>query len=83
MTTVVWGSTKKPVTSQRLAEAVEQNFPEEGMLYVGYPVLSAADGVLSIDALWASPAHGLVIFHLVEGRNVEATAKFKMNLQTT
>ena len=70
MTNVIWGSTKKPVTSQRLAEVIEKNFKEEGFLYIGYPVLSAAEGVNSIDALWVSPQRGLVIFHLIEGRDI-------------
>ncbi|KRB42064.1 DEAD/DEAH box helicase [Phenylobacterium sp. Root700] len=86
MTTVVWGSTKKPVTSQRLAEAIEGNFPEEGMLYIGYPVLSAADGANSVDALWVSPGHGLVIFHLVEGRDIgdyrDVQDEYANNLET-
>ncbi|MCS3729638.1 DEAD/DEAH box helicase [Bradyrhizobium betae] len=86
MTIVVWGSTKKPVTSLRLAEAIEQNFPEEGMLYIGYPVLSASDGASSIDALWISPKRGLIIFHLVEGRDVgsyqEVQDEFANNLET-
>ncbi|MCK1616599.1 DEAD/DEAH box helicase [Bradyrhizobium sp. 159] len=86
MTTVVWGSTKKPVTSLRLAEAIEQHFPEEGMLYIGYPVLSGSDGASSIDALWVSPGHGLIIFHLVEGRDIggyrEIQDEFANNLET-
>jgi superfamily I DNA and RNA helicase len=67
MTDVIWGSTKKPVTSQRLAELVEAEFPSQGMLYVGYPVLAGSEGVSSVDALWVSPAHGIVIFHVMEG----------------
>jgi superfamily I DNA and RNA helicase len=67
MTDVVWGSTKKPVTSQRLAELIEANFNEPGVLYVGYPVLAGTDGVSSVDALWISPEHGIVLFQLVEG----------------
>lgn len=70
MTEVIWGSTTKPVASQRLAAMVEQTFPERGVLYVGYPVLSGSEGVNSVDALWVSPAHGVVIFHLVEGQEI-------------
>jgi len=86
MTTVVWGSTRKPVTSQRLAALIEQNFTAEGVLYIGYPVLSAAEGVNSIDALWVSPAHGLIIFQLIEGRAIdgyeEVQDEFANNLET-
>ena len=72
MTEVIWGSTRKPVASQALAEQIQGAFPDEGVLYVGYPVLSAPDGANSIDALWVSPAHGVVIFDLVEGREVDS-----------
>lgn len=72
MTEIVWGSTRKPVASRQLARLIEKNFAdEEGFLYVGYPVLSAAEGVNSIDALWVSPRRGVVIFHVVEGRGLE------------
>jgi superfamily I DNA and RNA helicase len=86
MTEIIWGSTRKPVTSQRLAAQFDAAFPGEGVLYVGYPVLSAAEGVNSIDALWVSPEHGVVIFHLVEGRELgeyEAIQdEFANNLET-
>lgn len=72
MTEIVWGSTRKPAASRSLADAIERLYgAEEGFLYVGYPVLSAAEGVNSIDALWVSPAHGVVIFHVVEGRDID------------
>jgi superfamily I DNA and RNA helicase len=71
MTEVIWGSTRKPIASQALAQQIEAAFPEEGVLYVGYPVLSAPDGANSIDALWVSPEHGVVIFDLIEGREVD------------
>ncbi|EJT04153.1 ATP-binding domain-containing protein [Rhizobium sp. CCGE 510] len=86
MTEIVWGSTRKPVASQSLAAHIEASFGEEGVLYVGYPVLSAAEGVNSIDALWVSPAHGIVIFHLVEGRDAsgfeDIQDEFANNLET-
>jgi len=67
MTEVIWGSTRKPISSQRLAAQLEAAFPEQGVLYIGYPVLSGAEGATTVDALWVSPAHGVVIFHLIEG----------------
>lgn len=71
MTEIIWGSTKKPIASQALAEQIEGGFPGEGVLYVGYPVLSAPEGANSIDALWVSPAHGVVIFDLIEGLDLD------------
>lgn len=86
MTSLVWGSARKPVASQILAEVIERNFPGEGVLYIGYPVLSAAEGVNSIDALWISPSKGLVIFQIIEGRDVsgydEAQDEYANNLET-
>ncbi|WJY17918.1 ATP-binding domain-containing protein [Alteriqipengyuania flavescens] len=70
MTQVIWGSTEKPVTSQRLAEVITEAGNASGLLYVGYPVLAGADDVSSIDALWISPEKGVVIFHLVEGVDI-------------
>lgn len=71
MTDIIWGSTKKPVVSQRLAQLIDKAFPDAGVLYIGYPVLSAAEGVNSIDALWVSPEHGVIIFDLVEGKDID------------
>jgi hypothetical protein len=86
MTDIIWGSTRKPVASQRLAAQMKDAFPEDGFLYVGYPVLSAAEGVNSIDALWVSPEHGVVIFHLIEGRDTAGYAEiqdeYANNLET-
>lgn len=86
MTDVIWGSTRKPVTSQQLATRIEGAFPEEGVLYVGYPVLSGSEGVRSVDALWVSPAHGVVIFHIVESVDPtgfeEVQDEFANNLET-
>jgi len=51
MTTVVWGSTRNPVASQRLAALIEQNFLDEGVLYIGDVPLSfhpAATRVLGL-----------------------------------
>lgn len=71
MTDVVWGTNEKPVTSQRLATLIEQNFPGDGLLYVGYPVLAGADDVSSVDDLWVSPQKGVVMFQLLEGAEAE------------
>ena len=87
MTEIVWGSTRKPVASRSLANAIERHYKNDpGFLYVGYPVLSAAEGVNSIDALWVSPEHGIIIFHMIEGRETagyEAIQdEFANNLET-
>ncbi|HVJ52507.1 MAG TPA: ATP-binding domain-containing protein [Aliidongia sp.] len=86
MTDVIWGSTRKPVTSQRLAALLKGAFPEKGVLYVGYPVLLGEEGAKSVDALWISPLHGAVIFHLIEGADIgdfqNIQDEFANNLET-
>lgn len=75
MVTTVWGSTKKPVASQRLAEFFDTNVVDDGYLYVGYPIIATPDGAYPIDALWVSPTKGIVIFNLVEGRDLPDVAE--------
>jgi superfamily I DNA and RNA helicase len=86
MTDVIWGSTRKPVTSRQLATQIDEAFPGSGVLYVGYPLLSGAEGVSSVDALWVSPDHGVVIFHILEGIDTtgfeEVQDEFANNLET-
>lgn len=69
---IIRGSARKPVSTQRLVEIIEKDFADlEGVLYVGYPVLSSSDESVSIDALLISRAHGVVAINLVEGRDAE------------
>lgn len=66
---IIKGSARKPVSTERLIELVEKSFKnEDGVLYVGYPVLSSSDESVSIDALLISKRHGLVAINLIEGR---------------
>ena len=67
---IVRGSTQKPATSGLLAEvAVDAFSSEEGVLYIGYPILSSADGRETIDALWISKRRGLIAIQMIEGRD--------------
>lgn len=69
---VIKGSNKKPGASAQLLDIVKKNFEdEEGVLYIGYPVLATADGREAIDALWISRERGLIAIHMVEGRDAE------------
>ena len=77
MVTTIWGTTNKPVSSQRLAEFFDKHVDDEGYLYVGYPIIATPDGAYPIDALWISPSKGVVIFNLVEGRDVEDYEEFQ------
>ncbi len=71
MVNIIWGSTKKPVASQQLADFFNDHGADlGGELYIGYPIIAAPEGAFPIDALWVSPESGLVIFCLVEGMDV-------------
>lgn len=66
---IIRGSARKPVSTDRLVEIFEAEFTDkEGVLYVGYPVLSSTDESVSIDALLISRDHGVVAINLIEGK---------------
>jgi hypothetical protein len=67
MVNIIRGTSKKPVSSRRLAEYFETRNDIEGILYIGYPIIGTPQGGYQIDALLVSEQHGLIIFHLVEG----------------
>lgn len=71
MVSTIWGTTKKPVSSQRLADFFANKSEYEGYLYIGYPIIGTPEGAYPIDAIWISPTRGVVLFHLIEGRDVE------------
>lgn len=72
MVNIVWGTTKKPVVSQQLADFFQARLQHfSGDLYVGYPIIAAPDGAFPIDAVWISPEKGILIFCLIEGRSIE------------
>ncbi len=72
MISVIWGTTRKPVSSQQLAEYIQNNKPDlDGELYIGYPIIAAPEGAYPIDALLISREKGLVIFSLVEGTRLD------------
>ena len=71
MTDVIRGSTEKPVASEAVATLIEENFPGEGVLYIGYPVLANLIDVISVDALWISPERGVILFQIIEGDSAE------------
>jgi superfamily I DNA and RNA helicase len=72
MINVIWGTTRKPVSSQQLAEYIQNNKPDlDGELYIGYPIIAAPEGAYPIDALLISREKGLVIFSLVEGTRLD------------
>ena len=69
MIDTIWGSTNKPVASKQLSAALEP-LGINGSLYIGYPIIGSPEGPFPIDALLLSPEKGMIVFHLVEGREL-------------
>ncbi|WEF30921.1 DEAD/DEAH box helicase [Pseudoduganella chitinolytica] len=70
MITTIWGTTKKPISSQRLADFFQENPQLTGTLYLGYPVIGTPEGAFPIDAIWINEEKGIILFNLVEGRSL-------------
>lgn len=68
--TITRGTNDKPVASQALIAAVRKVSGLRGQLFLGYPIIGAADGKHPIDAVLVSPDHGVVAFDLVEGKDL-------------
>ncbi|HEY9866963.1 MAG TPA: ATP-binding domain-containing protein [Candidatus Obscuribacterales bacterium] len=70
MVNVIRGDLDKPVSSKRLAEYFESKSDIDGTLYLGYPIIGTSEGGYQIDALLVSKQHGIVIFNIIEGKNI-------------
>lgn len=71
MVTIITGTTKKPTSSELLKKFFHSHSELDGYLYIGYPIIGTVDGAFPIDGLWVSPDKGLVIFNLIEGKDIE------------
>ena len=60
---IVFGENAGTIPAQSL-QAELQNLNVSGTLYLGYPVLSTADGKVLVDALLVSENHGVLAFDL-------------------
>jgi hypothetical protein len=63
MTTIIRGTTTKPVASERLASFFTAAGYLGGFLYIGYPIIGTSEGPYPIDALWVDPAKGFPTIH--------------------
>ena len=71
MVNIIMGATNKPLASEKLKEYFQNNNQFQGELYIGYPIIGTVEGAYSIDALWISKDKGLVIFNLIENKNID------------
>ncbi|HHY74167.1 MAG TPA: ATP-binding domain-containing protein [Bacillus bacterium] len=67
MITVVRGSSEKYVTADQLANYFEHRRDLNGILYIGYPIITTTSGSQEIDALLVSKEYGIIIFDMVVG----------------
>lgn len=71
MVNIVMGATQKPLACEKLKKFFSEHNNLDGYLYIGYPIIATNEGGYPIDALWISEVHGLVIFNLIENKNIE------------
>lgn len=71
MIEIIKGTTKTPVSSQRLVGILEPEQQLNGQLYIGYPIFSTPEGRYPIDAILISPVNGVIIFHIIEGTTLQ------------
>lgn len=70
MIQIIHGSTNKPASVSGLVNFFKEISSLEGILYIGYPVIGTSGGAFSIDALLVSPQKGLIIFDLIENKDI-------------
>jgi len=70
MTTIITGTTNKPMAAEQLRLFFNNRPGYSGYLYIGYPIIGTVNGAYPIDALWVSSEKGVVIFNLVEGKDL-------------
>lgn len=66
MIEIIKGTNQKPNASNSLVAFFSQT-ELDGVLYVGYPLISTPNGKEGIDAIWISQQKGIVLFNLIEG----------------
>lgn len=66
----ITGTTNKPISSERLKDFFLTHSEYSGYLYIGYPIIGTVEGAYPIDAIWVSKEKGVIIFNLVEGKQL-------------
>lgn len=70
MVTTITGTTNKPISSDRLKSFFSSHDEYSGFLYIGYPIIGTVEGAYPIDAIWVSKEKGVVVFNLIEGKQL-------------
>ncbi|HAW58097.1 MAG TPA: helicase, partial [Bacteroidales bacterium] len=71
---IIKGSTQKPVSSERLINALK-DINIKGTMYVGYPIFSTPEGRYPIDAILIFPSKGVIVIDLIEGTTIPSNYK--------
>src|SRR4051812_48663696 len=66
MLDIVTGQRRNVMATGQLVRALE-NADLSGTLYIGYPILSSADGTRIVEGLLTCQEHGVIAFDLVDG----------------
>lgn len=77
MLTIITGTTRKIQAGKSLKSFFESRPDLEGYLYIGYPIIGSINGGYPIDSLWVSKQYGLVIFNLVENKDISKYEEFQ------
>lgn len=67
---IAFGASGKPAASESLVRFFKEKSDYDGHVFIGYPIINTPDGPYPLDALWVSKKHGLVIFDLIEGKEL-------------
>ena len=70
MIEIIYGSINKPASVSVLINYFKDLKTLDGILYTGYPVINTGSGALYIDAMLISPQKGLIIFVLIENKDI-------------
>lgn len=70
MINTVWGTNQKPIASRQLSTLLESISTLEGTLYIGYPIIGTPEGPYPFDALLLSPDKGVIVFSIIEGKEL-------------
>ena len=64
----------------QILEGAMKELDLKGELYFGYPIIGTEEGVINVDAIFASPDYGLIIFDIFENVEVENRMAFQDEL---